>query len=360
MECIATAKERWEPHSCSDTTVKRGASGCSFKASKAQRALLRWSAAKMKTIPPLLRRRGKSRCPEGNFWPGCGQGSWPIQSMLLGQRLTQLPLCLHANYLHEAFCSLGQLMVGKTHQNHKGNLSSDTTGTSTTPYLSSIIIKGYKCMKPDAPPKGKKKKNKLKNKSGIPHMPEAKTQNAFVVSILLQVQKKLCSNNSSYLFMTFMIEKLRAQSSLRRFRSPVQLQLSTQLWFHHLHDCQTTNTIAINLHVQQLDMPAGVTFFYFIFFFLGGGGETHFPRVWNSFCITNRVTLCFHPNYCKGQSFSQPPIGENNPLIFSSHLGEEEWKSLLRNPYRRLFPVRLKGYLQDCRLRSDDRYGFQV
>lgn len=58
---------------------------------------------KRKTIPGLLWCRVKSPCTEGNFLQGWGQGSRRIQSMLLGYRLAELPHCLHAYKLNEAF-----------------------------------------------------------------------------------------------------------------------------------------------------------------------------------------------------------------------------------------------------------------
>lgn len=69
----------------------------------------------------------------------------------------------------------------------------------------------------------------------------------------------------------------------------------------------------------------------------------HFSSLWSSVCITEPVTLCFHPNYCKGKSFSQPCIWKNNPLIIIRYGGGGNVKvrrHSLRNSHRRLFPVR--------------------
>lgn len=110
VECTATAKGCCEPRSCSDMTVKRGTSGCSFKANACGKPAARrpplinpWTTPEHIHPPEKENNPIKRPCTEGDFLQGWGQGSRCIQSLLLGGKLAELPLCLHAWKLNEAF-----------------------------------------------------------------------------------------------------------------------------------------------------------------------------------------------------------------------------------------------------------------
>lgn len=135
-------------------------------------------------------------------------------------------------------------------------------------------------------------------------------------------------------------KKLPTLSSLRRLcltpqtvcpclrhLSGVQLQLSTQLWLHQLHEENHLLLHATTEHSCRCHILV---------------------TIFRAFCM---ITLCFHPNYCTGKSSSQPWIVEKkssnlHPIFFWGGGGGravEIWKDSLRNSSRSCFPLDLRA-----------------
>lgn len=92
----------------------------------------------------------------------------------------------------------------------------------------------------------------------------------------------------------------------RRHLSCVQLQLSTQLWLYQLHEENHLLLHATTEHSCRCHILV---------------------TIFRAFCM---ITLCFHPNYCIGKSFSQPWTVEkkssNLHPIFFFWGGGVRWK----------------------------------